>query len=292
MKRGGALALLLVLGCASGQVVDDPARGLASWYGEELAGRSTANGEIFDPRGLTAAHRTLPFGTLVEVLNPANGRKVVVRINDRGPFVEGRIIDLSWAAATEIGMVEAGVAPVVLKVVGEGGPPDAPQPVVVRIEEPAVKFEIPRIPERPPAVAFPLPDTIGEPDLPVRPSANEPSGAVVDQVDVTVVRGGREVVRQVDPSGSRIEEVETGPVVVDEAGQRWVVQLGAFRDPANAEALRERASRFVSDVTTVSSETGLLVVRVGPWSSRVRAIEVRERLEAAGLETIVLRLAD
>lgn len=292
MKRGGALLLLAVLGCASGTPVDDPLRGLASWYGEELAGRSTANGEIFDPRGLTAAHRTLPFGTLVEVLNPANGKKVVVRINDRGPFVAGRIIDLSWAAAAELGMVEAGVAPVVLEVVGEGGVSDAPRPVVVRIEEPAVKFEVPRIPERPPSVAFPLPDTIGEPDLPVRPSASEPSEAVVDRVDVTVVRGGREVVRQVDPSGSRIEEIGTGPVVLDEAGARWVVQLGAFRDPANAEALRERASRFVSDVTTVSSDTGLLVVRVGPWPSRIRAIEVRERLEAAGLETIVLRLDD
>lgn len=80
------------------------AGGNASWYGSELAGRRTANGERFNPNGLTAAHRSLPFGTRVRVTNRVTGRSVVVRINDRGPFVGGRQIDLARGAARAIGM--------------------------------------------------------------------------------------------------------------------------------------------------------------------------------------------
>ncbi len=90
--------------------------GEASWYGPGFAGRRTANGEVFDPSELTAAHRELPFDTLVRVHNQRNGRSVVVRINDRGPFKSGRIIDLSRAAAEAIGMVGSGVAHVRLEV--------------------------------------------------------------------------------------------------------------------------------------------------------------------------------
>jgi rare lipoprotein A len=95
--------------------------GLASFYAEPYHGRKTASGEIFDSyRELTAAHRTLPFDTVVRVTNKLNGREVDVRINDRGPFVDGRVIDLSERAAREIDMVVAGVAPVRLKVLREG----------------------------------------------------------------------------------------------------------------------------------------------------------------------------
>ncbi|HZW98582.1 MAG TPA: septal ring lytic transglycosylase RlpA family protein [Trueperaceae bacterium] len=90
--------------------------GEASWYGPGFAGRQTANGEVFDPSELTAAHKELPFDTLVRVHNQHNGRSVVVRINDRGPFKPGRIIDLSRAAAEAIGMVGSGVAHVRLEV--------------------------------------------------------------------------------------------------------------------------------------------------------------------------------
>lgn len=91
-------------------------KGLASWYGGKFQGRLTANGEIFDTNQLTAAHRTLPFGTIVKVINRDNGQVVVVRINDRGPFVENRVIDLSRAAADLIGLTRTGVAPVSLQV--------------------------------------------------------------------------------------------------------------------------------------------------------------------------------
>ncbi|GGD96102.1 hypothetical protein GCM10011515_15050 [Tsuneonella deserti] len=90
--------------------------GVASYYGNELAGNRTANGERFNPGALTAAHRTLPFGTKVRVTNAANGKSVVVRINDRGPFHGGRIIDLSKSAASQIGLVARGSGRVELAV--------------------------------------------------------------------------------------------------------------------------------------------------------------------------------
>jgi len=90
-------------------------QGLASFYGQEFHGRKTANGETFDMQALTAAHRTLPFGTMVKVTNLKNDQSIIVRINDRGPFVEGRLIDLSLGAAKKIGI--EGVEPVRLEII-------------------------------------------------------------------------------------------------------------------------------------------------------------------------------
>ena len=95
--------------------------GYASWYGPGFAGKLTANGEVFDPSQLTAAHKTLPFGTQVRVTNLNNGRSVVVRINDRGPFVGGRVIDLSRRAAEMIDMIGSGTAPVRLELLNVSG---------------------------------------------------------------------------------------------------------------------------------------------------------------------------
>ena len=89
-------------------------RGVASWYGRKFHGRKTASGERYDMHEMTAAHRSLPFGTVVQVVRVDTGDAVVVRINDRGPFVDGRIIDLSYAAAVEIDMVRDGLARVEL----------------------------------------------------------------------------------------------------------------------------------------------------------------------------------
>ena len=91
--------------------------GIASWYGAPYDGRRSANGEVFDMEQLTAAHRTFPFDTWVEVTNLENKKSVEVRITDRGPFVKGRIIDLSLAAAREIDMVQEGIVRVRIKVI-------------------------------------------------------------------------------------------------------------------------------------------------------------------------------
>ena len=93
--------------------------GMASYYGNELAGNRTASGERFDPGQLTAAHRSLPFGSMVRVTNTSNGDSVIVRINDRGPFAHGRVIDVSQAAAREIGMHRSGTARVKLALLND-----------------------------------------------------------------------------------------------------------------------------------------------------------------------------
>jgi rare lipoprotein A len=128
---GLALGALLVAGCGGGSahvraaVAVDAAhveRGDASWYGGAFAGRTTASGEVFDPEGFTAAHRTLAFGTWVRVVRADTRQWVVVRINDRGPFVRGRIVDLSEAAARDLGMLERGVVEVTLEVMPDPAP--------------------------------------------------------------------------------------------------------------------------------------------------------------------------
>lgn len=115
-----ALALLAYL--PSAPLMAKVSDGIASYYGDRFDGRRTASGERFDMGALTAAHRTLEFGTRVRVTNKHNGRSVDVVINDRGPFARGRTIDLSKAAAREIGMLGTGVAPVVIEITGRDRP--------------------------------------------------------------------------------------------------------------------------------------------------------------------------
>jgi rare lipoprotein A len=93
-------------------------RGIASWYGRKFHGRKTSNGEIYDMYAMTAAHKTLPLGVFVRVTHQQNGRSVIVRVNDRGPFVAGRIIDLSYSAANKLGIIDAGTAMVKVQALG------------------------------------------------------------------------------------------------------------------------------------------------------------------------------
>ena len=97
-------------------------RGVASWYGEQFHGRQAANGEIFDMDALTAAHRTMPLGSIIRVVNLTNGRHLHVRVTDRGPYVNGRILDLSRAAAVQLGMENEGTAHVQIEIVGQRRP--------------------------------------------------------------------------------------------------------------------------------------------------------------------------
>ena len=121
-KSAGMVVAMLVsvfiaAGCSGVKRVE---KGKACWYGPGYEGRRTASGEVFNPGAFTAAHRNLPFNTIVRVTNLNNGREVKVRINDRGPFKRGRIIDLSEAAARELGMIREGVVPVRIEVLRLG----------------------------------------------------------------------------------------------------------------------------------------------------------------------------
>jgi rare lipoprotein A len=143
MRRGWVallgMALVVATGCSpvhrprvAAQVAPatgDAEEGIASWYGPGFHGKRTSSGERYDQYDLTAAHRTLPLGTWVVVTNRLNGRSVRVYVNDRGPYVDGRLIDLSYGAAHAIGMVGSGTVPVRVVVLGSE-PPSEPQSVL------------------------------------------------------------------------------------------------------------------------------------------------------------------
>jgi rare lipoprotein A len=113
------LGSALLIGVAVGLALYGPYYevGVASWYGPGFDGNLTANGEVYHMNGISAAHKTLPFGTIVRVVDLETGRSIIVRINDRGPFIEGRIIDLSKGAAEKLGIIDKGITKVGLRIV-------------------------------------------------------------------------------------------------------------------------------------------------------------------------------
>lgn len=303
-----ALLIFLAYGCRTtapmGHPPSEVLSGLASWYGEEFAGRTTANGEIFDPSLLTAAHRTLPFGTILDVTNLKTKQTVRVRVNDRGPYIGGRILDLSYAAAEKIGLIEPGVGDVqlVLVKVGNGD------------REPPVAFEaiVDATPQTvPPLVATPSPtpsSRIVPPPVPSpRPEAVPNVGpVVVDHVDVQVERAGVVTRTQVAADGRTLEEVPVEgeapatprrvvsrrepasprPAVSAVAKKLYIVQVGAFSVEANARSLQERLAAIGQRAHIDRND--LFRVRLGPFTTRDLAVEARATLEANGLSAIIV----
>lgn len=178
--------------------------GMATWYGEAYHNRATASGERFDMNRLTAAHTTLPLASLVEVTNLENGRKVLVRVNDRGPFVGGRIIDVSRGAARELGFERQGLAKVRVRYVGAAGG-DAPR--LARRSDPAPA----------PMAATPTPAT--PPEAVAPPRWTPPMAQPVETAEL--------------PPLSR-------PAATPAAGDPFRVQVGAFADPFNARMAADR----------------------------------------------------
>ena len=293
--RVAVLAVLAVAayGCRTSAPVSPAApavlRGVASWYGEEFAGRTTANGEIFDPRQLTAAHRTLPFGTVLDITNPKTRQTVRVRVNDRGPFIGGRIIDLSYAAAQEIGLIEPGIGEVVIKLVRMGSGE----------REPPVPFEA-TIAEAPKVVPI-VPPPPASDDAP--PVAVVPEEVVVDRVEVQTERAGVVTRTQVAADGRTLEEVPaTGDAApsaarYDESRRarpaaprvrrgEFVVQVGAFSVEANAKSLLERLTAIGQRAWIDRND--LYRVRLGPFATRDAAVAARTSLEANGISAIII----
>jgi len=308
IPRIAALAILaiLVYGCGASSVtppvvLPDGLHGVASWYGEEFAGRTTANGEIFDPLLLTAAHRTLPFGTVLDITNPKTSQTVRVRVNDRGPYIGNRIIDLSYAAAQQIGLIDPGIGEVDIALVRLGnGEREAPAPTEVTIAE-APKTVSAIASSEPPKVEFPIPAPPSP--TPVAAPAAAPEPVVVDQIVVEEQRGSVVTRKQVAPDGKTIADTPvTGdfapsaatfdsqkkpapPRPVVKSGQ-FVVQVGAFAVEANAKLLQDR-------LTTIGQRAwidrnNLYRVRIGPFATREQALQTRSALEANGLSAIIV----
>ena len=274
------------------------AHGAAGWVGQEFSGRTTANGEIFDPMLMTAAHRTLPFGTLVDVKNPKTGQSVRVRVNDRGPYVGDRLIDLSYAAAQQIGIAESGGGEIDMTVVKVGrGDREPPTAFSVNMPENTVAA-MPATPPQPAPVPAPAPAPV-QPQPQPQPA---PAPATVDRIEVTEQHaGGPETRRQVAPSGKTLEDVPVKTEPLPRSPQpvratpqprpatprtgRYVVQVGAFSQEANAKALQKKLKAIGQDSTI--DHTSLYLVRVGPFETRDQAASVRSKLEAAGISAII-----
>ncbi len=134
------LASILALFTLSTLSLSAQTQGKASYYSNSLHGRRVSDGSRYHKDSLTCAHRTLPFGTLLKVTNNANGKEVVVKVNDRGPFLKGRVVDLSMAAARELGMVNSGIASVTVKQVGFEGNQNGTAGVDETLGLPEIKY--------------------------------------------------------------------------------------------------------------------------------------------------------
>lgn len=208
--------------------------GIASWYGPGFDGKATATGETYDENALTAAHQTLPMPTLVRVTNLENGRAIELRINDRGPFANGRIIDVSRRAAQLLGFENAGTARVRVQVLE-----DESRQMAARLSGAPGSDDVQQpVPEAAPSVAVvaqPLPDSSGSTTTPVPTS---PTPAVTTTAAATPLP---------EPSGQVFQQPVRATAIY--------IQAGAFVDVQNAERLRAQLSTL--------SSTSLFPVRVG-----------------------------
>ena len=220
--------------------------GIGSWYGDEFAGRLTANGEIFDPENITAAHKTLPMPSVVRVTNLDNGKSLVVRVNDRGPFVPGRIIDLSRESARLLGFKEAGIAKVRVQLLAEQS---------LRLEELAKKGKFPEVAGLP-EEEKPEFNAVGSSNVSF--SATSTSGRSSYNAEQ-----GQSAIDLLN--SSRVGEmIEVAPIDTN----IWV-QIGAFHSPANATNVLNEVSSVGSGRISQIDVNGqrLHRVRLGPASS-------------------------
>lgn len=231
--------------------------GMASWYGPGFHGRRTANGEAYDQRAMTAAHRTLPMPSVVRVTNLGNGNSVILRVNDRGPFAHNRIIDVSRAAAEKLDMVRAGVASVRVEILAEESRrvKDIARNGGSVSEQISAMRDAPAAPSRTMVVAAPSP-----PPLPAARPAPGPAPVA-------------------SPSVSAIAGAASPP-----AASGYFVQAGAFSTIDGAERVRATLARFGDSAVSPTSfgPTTLYRVRLGPYASADSAQSTMGRVHQAG----------
>ncbi|HEX6004125.1 MAG TPA: septal ring lytic transglycosylase RlpA family protein [Burkholderiales bacterium] len=250
------------------------ARGNATWYGRRYHGKPTSSGEIYDMYAMTAAHPTLPIPSYARVTNLANGKSVIVRINDRGPFIGDRLIDLSYTAAYKLGLVTNGSGLVEVETILPGDPLPVTAAKAVKVEEPpkpAADNAAPRAAPAPPApAATPLPP-VASSAPPVQPAARDT--ALVTKTSAV--------------------DVSTASDRAAAAASGVYVQFGAFRSRENAEnllsRLREQAGWLATRLDVLPSE-GLYRVHAGPYASQAEARQIVERIgDLGGPRPILLK---
>ncbi len=243
--------------------------GIASWYGPGFHGKNTANGEFYDQNELTAAHQTLPMPSFVRVTNLENGRSIVVRVNDRGPFANGRIIDMTRRGAQLLGFFERGTARVRVQAVPGGGP-DGDAPLTPQPDQRDMPIQVASVPKGSVSTeALPPPPGLrgqagpaSAPPAPATPSA-------------TAMLGAGEA-RPIDLDKQPLRQVPVKPTAI-------YVQAGAFTQFDNAHRLSARLSSFApAKVTTVNIRgTEFFRVRIGPMES----VEAADRTLAQVIAT-------
>ena len=260
LRSGGPNKPYEVLGRAYvPETRDVPIRetGLASWYGRKFHGRRTASGEVYNMHAMTAAHKTMPLPSYARVRNPKNGREIIVRVNDRGPFAADRIIDLSYAAAVKLG-VAGGLAPV-----------EVQRLTFDDIRSGAWRRD--RAPDSIPPPAEPSPGTVAvaPPTAPAPPSEPAP-GAGVGLLPET---GGAEPVADGAPARA-----------LTPAARGWWVQLGAFRERQGVERFQQRVAGeldWLAPLLAVFSDAPLYRLQAGPYASREEAQDTAQRVREA-----------
>ena len=263
--------------------------GYASWYGEELAGKPTANGEIFDPAAVSAAHKTLPLPSYVEITALDTGRTILVRVNDRGPMVGDRLIDLSRGAADQLGLTD-GVSAVRVR---RTNPPAAERaqlragkPVPERIATPESLLAILRTK----AKALPVPKAAAVTVAPVgaQPAAPIASGTAKPGDDRFVVDRRETIKPAPEPASATKPTVVVKPAATAAKSRpavagKYAVQVGAF----SAESRADAAAKSVGGYVTKAGS--LWRVRVGPFASDAEARGALDKVKAKGFRDAVVQ---
>ena len=265
-------------------------KGLASWYGKKFHGRRTSSGEAYNMYAMTAAHPTLPIPSYARVRNPANGREVIVRVNDRGPFSPGRIIDLSYTAALKLGVL-GGVAPVEVEritddAIRSGAAFKAPQNAVAKAPPPAPTF-LPAPAPVPVPVPVPVAVPAPAPTLAPEPAAASAADGPVARDDSPpapriALPDSPPVVSLASPSASPPPD-ETTRAFTPAAVGFWV-QLGAYRQRDGALGFQKQVAEqepWLAPLLAVYSDRGLHKLQAGPYPTKEEARSAAERIRLA-----------
>ncbi len=228
-------------------------RGDASWYGTKFHGRNTSNGERYDMYAITAAHKTLPIPTYLEVTNLENGQKLIVRVNDRGPFHSDRIIDLSYAAAAKLGYAKKGTAAVSIRAID-----------VAQYQREKHRTT----PSRAPAQVF------------AKPLQSPPAAITAKATALPVERYTQQAAKNSPIIATRHDDKSR-----DRVSQQFYIQLGAYASRANAQQVIQRVATAqltkiaIATIQPITRNSATVYrVRVGPFSSENAASEILRQL--------------
>lgn len=264
--------------------------GIASWYGPGFHGKSTANGEVYDQSDRTAAHRTLQMPSVVRVTNLDNGRSTVVRVNDRGPYARGRVIDVSRAAAEELNMTQTGTAHVRLEQLGmesqalkdialNGGGPDEQRSALDKFV--AGRRGPPPVTATAQAAAPPPPPATAQPPAPPPPVLPSPRSPAVTPFVASGNAGQGTTATPPPPAAPSVASIATAAAAHPSG---FYVQIGAFSSMGNAEKQRGLLTSYGSPEISQASAGGREVyrVRLGPYTTADAAGIVADRLKRSG----------